>query len=498
MDVLKKNFTFWFPLEKSEEVVDSATGEQIMRLGGIASTSDKDSDGEFLDPKGFDIQPLLKSGMVNWHHQAKGQPATIIGEPTKAEIRPEGLYIETDLYPSSQIARDVWELANTLAKDSKTRRLGYSIEGKVLKRKNNDPSNPDYKKVEKAVITGVAITHMPKNPKTFANIIKGEVDDDDEPEDDEMEKELNTKNAAPLKKESVDKEVKTTCFAKSELYTQIFKIVAGIDIAKAKEIYNKICSDMISKNKQVVTEDDIVKAYEELGFGEISKAEDCQKSDDVDDDKAKNQKEPSDDDETEEEETVEEQEGDDTPEDDDEDEDDDTKKAVTLQHFNAIEKAIAIQKVSTEKYIKALGAIMKDVNNNLQKAESRENKLLELIKAQDEQISSLQDQIENFGNISQGRKSITNARAVDRQFSKGGISAEEFLEKGDNVEECGISMSRQSKVVAEILDQATFAKGTNSYDEEFGKACVSFEATHTLPQDIIQRLKNEFNVTIVK
>ena len=190
---------------------------------------------------------------------------------------------------------------------------------------------------------------------------------------------------------------------------------------------------MKGKNKQVVTEDDIVKAYEELGFGEISKAEGCQKSDDVDDDKAKDKKESSDDDETEKEKTAEEPEGDDTPGDDDEDEDDDTKKAVTLQHFNAIEKAIAIQKVSTEKYIKALGAIMKDVNNNLQKAESRENELLDLIKAQDEQISSLQDQIENFGNISQGRKSMTNARAVDRQFSKGGISAEEFLEKGDNV-----------------------------------------------------------------
>ena len=48
MDALKKNFTFWFPLEKSEEVIDPATGEQIMRLGGIASTSDKDSDGEYL------------------------------------------------------------------------------------------------------------------------------------------------------------------------------------------------------------------------------------------------------------------------------------------------------------------------------------------------------------------------------------------------------------------------------------------------------------------
>ena len=187
METIEEKFVFWCPLQKSEDLVDPTTGERIMRLGGIASTSDEDSDGEFLDPKGFDIKPLITSGMVNWHHQAKEHPDTIIGEPSKAEIRPEGLYLETDLYPSSKVACDVWELANTLEKDSKTRRLGYSIEGKVLKRKSNDKNSPDYKHIEKAVITGVAITHMPKNPKTFANIIKGEIDDDFN-EDEEKEK----------------------------------------------------------------------------------------------------------------------------------------------------------------------------------------------------------------------------------------------------------------------------------------------------------------------
>ena len=190
---LENSFKFWCPIEKAQETIDPTTGEQVMRLGGIASTSDEDADGEFLDPKGFDIKPLMASGMVNWHHQAKGQPATIIGEPTKAEIRPEGLYIETDLYPSSKIACDVWELANTLEKDSKTRRLGYSIEGKVVKRKSNNKNSPDYKKIVKAIITGVAITHQPKNPKTFANIIKGEIDDDmDDDEETKEEKSLDT------------------------------------------------------------------------------------------------------------------------------------------------------------------------------------------------------------------------------------------------------------------------------------------------------------------
>ena len=73
---LQNNFSFWCPISKAQEqLVDPTTGEQIMRLGGIASTSDEDSDGEFLDPKGFDIKPLLNSGVVNWHHQAKGNPS---------------------------------------------------------------------------------------------------------------------------------------------------------------------------------------------------------------------------------------------------------------------------------------------------------------------------------------------------------------------------------------------------------------------------------------
>ena len=238
--MFEEKFTFWCPLQKSEEVLDPTTGEPIMRLGGIASTSDEDSDGEFLDPKGFDIKPLMKSGLVNWHHQAKGQPAAIIGEPSKAEIRPEGLYIETDLYPSSQIAHDVYNLAQTLEKDSKTRRLGYSIEGKVLKRKSNDRNSPDYKHIVKAVITGVAITHMPKNPKTFANIIKGEIDDDyEEQEEKEVNKDLNTENGATLKKESVDSDLKVTTFKKAKIVEKILQDT-NISIQKAEQIFELI------------------------------------------------------------------------------------------------------------------------------------------------------------------------------------------------------------------------------------------------------------------
>lgn len=236
MNKSENNFKFYCPVG-IKKALDPETGEEQMLLGGIASTADKDADGEYLDPKGFDIKPLMKNGLVNWHHQAKSNPATIVGEPTKAKIDKNGLYIETRLYPSSQVARDIWELAKTLETDSKTRRLGYSIEGQVLKRGSSDRNNPAYKKVEKAVITGVAITHMPKNPKTFANIIKGELDDlnnedsEDDEDDDTLKKEKSNK-----KKALYDKDGYMTKDFLNYLTNNKDKIWSGTDFSKFSDV----------------------------------------------------------------------------------------------------------------------------------------------------------------------------------------------------------------------------------------------------------------------
>ncbi|HAA43186.1 MAG TPA: hypothetical protein DCE02_04175, partial [Ruminiclostridium sp.] len=276
---MENRFNFWFPIEKAQEIIDPDTGEVRMLLGGIASTADEDSDGEFLDPKGFDIEPLLKSGMVNWHHQAKDQPAAIIGEPIKAEIRPEGLYVETELYPSSKIAQEVWQLAQILEKDSKTRRLGYSVEGKVLKRKSEDKNSPDYKKIQKAIITGVAITHQPKNPKTFASIIKGgvdivDVDVEDETNEEDVEEEkrttekkgLDTKTGKALIKESVDKKIKNQTFGKAEIFDKLFHDLPAINFNKANKIYVLLQKIAKMEGRNSVTEEDIQKAYDALGI----------------------------------------------------------------------------------------------------------------------------------------------------------------------------------------------------------------------------------------
>ena len=535
------NFNFWCPVEISK-AIDEKTGEEIMLLGGIASTADEDSDGEFLDPKGFDIKPLLESGMVNWHHQAKTCPGTIVGEPTKAEIRKEGLYIETKLYPSSPVARDIWELAKTLESDSDTRRLGYSIEGRVLERGSNDKTKPGYKKITKAVITGVAITHQPKNPKTFANIIKGDIDDDFENEETEEtdskkktskeekkyyegiginDKSLDTDSARPLIKEEVDPKVKVVTFGKAEIMEKLFQDITGISIEKANDIYILIKNISKMKKKAMVTEEDIAKAYDALGISpeSISKGEDNQDSDtddeyvedeeeDEDDDeavkKAKTKKSADSDDEEEEdyeEEEDDEEEDDEDADDDsnDEDEDDDeaVKKAQIFGRFDRLEKAMAISHLNESKYIKALGVMVKAQSDDLSKAidslnlaNDKIDEQNEVIKAQTETISALQERLEEFGSGVPAPKSVRHSNPVERTFGKG--QDNDFEKGGDGTNKISI---KNRAAVSEVLDQATFQKG---FDNEFSNACTAFEANGTLSSNVITRLKTEYGIEIVQ
>ena len=528
------NFQFWCPCEFTK-AIDEATGEEIMRLGGIASTADEDSDGEYLDPKGFDIKPLLKSGMVNWHHQAKTSPATIVGEPHKAEIRKEGLYIETDLYPSSQIARDIWDLAKTLDHDSKTRRLGYSIEGRVLKRKSDDKNSPDYKKITKAIITGVAITHMPKNPKTFANIIKGDIENDfeDNNEEDNSEEKKETKNLDTTKgraliKEDVDKKIKVVTFSKSEIMDCLFKDIPGIDIEKAEDIYLLISKISNMAKKKKIDEEDIQKAYEALGIpSDIEKAqktaegasEQEEETEDGDEKEEKHLKkakaskakvvEPKKDDDEDEEDDDEENDPDEKEPDNDEDDVvEESKKEVKkgnenklFARFDRLEEISVRSHTANTRLVKALGVMVKDLSQKLEKSDTRNaelcdkmDDLLDINKGQEDTINMLSEKLEEYGSASPMPKSIRHSAPVERQFAKANDNELEKAEGSDNGTAGKVSI-KNTTAISEILDQATFAKG---YDQDFSKACTHFEATKDLPANIISRIKNEFGIEIVK
>lgn len=233
MKTTNQDFNFFVPIEF--EKAQNKKGEKVMKIKGIASTADTDSDGEILEPVGFDLSRFLSTGFLNWNHQAKNDASKIVGEPTLAKITPKGeLYVEGTLYNGHPLAESIWSMAETLERNGSSRRIGFSIEGRATER---DIANP--KRITKALLTGLAITPTPVNTNTYLNLCKGEQQQDwIEYEEEtlleksetakyifefdsdgkkfgitksftveEIEKEMNTSNMAALAPESLDKKV---------------------------------------------------------------------------------------------------------------------------------------------------------------------------------------------------------------------------------------------------------------------------------------------------
>ena len=168
-ELLNTDFNIWC----EAEIIDFEKGKdgrdfdpEKMFLKGIASTEDLDADNQILKTNGLQLDYLLSTGIINWNHASKTMPSTVIGEPIEARIVTEpklGLFIKAKIY-DTEVGRDAYQLAATLQKQSKTRRLGWSIEGKILER------NGDL--ISKARLTGIALTPSPKNASTFAELCK--------------------------------------------------------------------------------------------------------------------------------------------------------------------------------------------------------------------------------------------------------------------------------------------------------------------------------------
>lgn len=491
-------FKFFFPVDISK--AKDKDGNEIMRLGGIASTMDKDSDGEFLDPTGFDITEFKKTGLVNWHHQTKNSPAAIIGEPYKAEIRKDGFYVETDLYADSPLAREVFETAQILAKNSKTRKLGYSIEGTVLEKDENNP-----KIIKRAIITGLAITHMPKNAQTFADIIKGKgVEIEKEEDEEEEEKSIDTESASALKRESVgDSKYSIKEVNANERYDKIFETYPGISIEKADKInflLTKIHEKMLGKK---VTDSDIEKAMTSLGLDMeenpfISKAKKDDKvkpfnADMSDEEIAENVTKKEFGSNEEEDEESDEVEG--------EDKKPDAKKKIQKSkevvefkpRTNSLIKAIEDSAFKQSENSKALAVLIK---SNIDSSELMKSR----IEAQDKKIEAMTESlvinkemlykaletIKSFGAEPSPRKSIT------KSFQERNFGSEQNIQKGESG--VVLSKSKNPGAILQVIDQCSFEKG---YDAEFGDAVTSFEATKQLSANVIHRLKLEKQITIV-
>lgn len=160
-----ETFTFFVPagtIAKSNDI--GATGGEKRLIQGIASTDDVDLQGEIVVQNGIDTSYFMKYGYINDDH--KQGPEHKVGEPIECRSTKAGLWIKALLYKGSGDERcDFWwDLIQTLERSGSTRKIGFSIEGKIIRRAG--------KSILKCWLKDIAITASPVNTNSWAEIVK--------------------------------------------------------------------------------------------------------------------------------------------------------------------------------------------------------------------------------------------------------------------------------------------------------------------------------------
>lgn len=197
------NDTFKFHLDADVDVVKSENEQGRRVIRGYASTPTADRQGESLIQKGLDISDFVSHGWLNYDHDN----SVILGYPTTStKIDENGLWVEGELLKGVPMADKLWELALALKKSNAPRKLGFSVEGKVLERRGNT--------ILKAKIYNCALTPNPVNTEaTWEAVVKSFRPDSDI----DMSKALSAgyatspdtqANGGALRKESIESDIK--------------------------------------------------------------------------------------------------------------------------------------------------------------------------------------------------------------------------------------------------------------------------------------------------
>tara|TARA_Y100000034_G_scaffold25667_1_gene30285 strand:- start:1338 stop:2207 length:870 start_codon:yes stop_codon:yes gene_type:complete len=153
----------------SVSAFEKAGDDNPMRIGGIVSTDELDQDDEKILQDGLDFSEFLTKGWFNDNHGKK--TGDVLGYPSSAFLVKKGQQLPNGTIAKSrgwwadgyllntEEGRRIWALTQALEKAP--RKLGFSIEGKVVSR---DPKNP--RTICKARVRNVAITHCPVNMGT--------------------------------------------------------------------------------------------------------------------------------------------------------------------------------------------------------------------------------------------------------------------------------------------------------------------------------------------
>lgn len=182
-----------FKLNVPFDVIKSEDTGQML-FGGFVSSGKKDREEEVIIQKGLDFQPWIDRGWFNDNHAsaltrgglvgvpvenkpvqwlAKGDASPLTGDP----VERSGWHVMGELL-DTQEGRTIYDIGKALQKTH--RRLGMSLEGRVMRRKG--PT------ILKAEVHNIAITQRPVNPDTVVEVLtkaleKGEVIEDQRPSD---------------------------------------------------------------------------------------------------------------------------------------------------------------------------------------------------------------------------------------------------------------------------------------------------------------------------
>lgn len=164
IDLLENDkFHFFMPID----AVKAKKGEKDdgrRWIQGIASTEARDLQDEIVRQRGIDFAYFLKHGFINDDH--KPGPDHKVGEPTECRLTSAGLWLKGFLYPAGlkPAADKWWEHLKAIEASGSSRRVGFSIQGKIQRRAG--------KTIEKCWLQDVAITASPVNTNTWAEIAK--------------------------------------------------------------------------------------------------------------------------------------------------------------------------------------------------------------------------------------------------------------------------------------------------------------------------------------
>ena len=143
-------------MEKSDRGVafDEVKLEDERPIHGYCSTERLDRQQEVVVQRGLDFTEFTLYGYFNDNHQQ--QTAAVLGWPTMAELQERGWYTQGHLFKSYHRSDEIWQLAKAIRASNAPRRLGFSIEGKVLERSGGN-------RIVRAKVRNVAITNCPVN-----------------------------------------------------------------------------------------------------------------------------------------------------------------------------------------------------------------------------------------------------------------------------------------------------------------------------------------------